>query len=158
MCFLKRKRGLIKKAIELSKLTDAKVYLTVISEDDMTATSYHSTEQNLYEQAQKVKTLEIFGPELDFEIIKACTKSEANHTIGAKHIKLLAEEGLVHIKYDREAKEGAREIFHFHKTMADRELLSNVKPPEFLTRGFELGKRQAYGMPAIAPPEFMRRP
>lgn len=107
MCFLKRKRGLIKKAIELSKLTGAKVYLTIITEDDMTATSYKSALLELHKQAKLVKTIETFGPDLDFSVIKSCTKSETNHTIGQKHIKLLAEDGVVNVKFDKEAKEGA---------------------------------------------------
>ena len=42
MCFVKRKRGLIKKAIELSKLTNAKVILTIISSDHTTSICYKS--------------------------------------------------------------------------------------------------------------------
>lgn len=110
---------MIKKAIELSKLTGAKVYLTVITEDEMTATSYKSDALDLVGQAQQIKTLESFGPDLDFSVIKNCTKSETNHTIGQKHIKLLAEDGLVEIKFNKEAKEGASSVLHFHEVMDD---------------------------------------
>jgi hypothetical protein len=69
MCFLKRKRGLIKKSIELGRLTGAKVYVTVLTEDEQTATSFHSFTPDLKAQAMKVKTLEVFGPDLDFTTI-----------------------------------------------------------------------------------------
>lgn len=70
----------------------------------MTATSYNSITEELIDYASKVKTLEIFGPDLDFAIIQSCTRSETNHTIGHKHVKLLAEEGLVQVKFDKEAE------------------------------------------------------
>lgn len=101
MCFLKRKRGLIKKSIEISKLTDAKVYLTLITADGFTITSYHSGTLEADKIIEKVKCLETFGPELDFAEIKQCTKSETSHTIGAKHIKMLAENGIVDVKFDQ---------------------------------------------------------
>lgn len=157
MCFLKRKRGLIKKAIELSKLTGAKVYLTVITEDDMTATSYKSAEQDLYSQAIKVKTLETFGENLDFDVIKNCTKSETNHTIGQKHIKLLAEEGLVQVKYDKDAKEGAKEILRFHDTLSDKSSISELcQPAENPVPLAQLGKRSADCYADLAQPKFVR--
>jgi hypothetical protein len=78
---------------------------------------------NISKQAGKVKTLETFGPDLDFETIKNCIQSQANHTIGAKHIKILAEEGLVHVKYDRDAKEGTRQIINFHETLTNEDLV-----------------------------------
>lgn len=75
MCFLKRKRGLIKKSIELSKLTGAKVFLTIITEDEQTATCYKSSNHDLIKTKLKIKTLESFGPDLDFSILKKCTNS-----------------------------------------------------------------------------------
>lgn len=82
--FQKRKRGIIKKAIEISKLTGAKAFLTLISEDDMTATSYKSVQEGYQEVARRVKSIEVFRSDLDFDTIEACTKTEVNHTIGRK--------------------------------------------------------------------------
>jgi hypothetical protein len=104
MCFLKRKRGLIKKSIEISKLTEAKVYMTLISADGLTVTTYHSGSIDTNELVPKVKCLETFGPELDFADIRLCCQSEASHTIGAKHIKKLAEDGLVDVIFDQKAR------------------------------------------------------
>lgn len=56
----------------------------------------------------------MFGQDLDFSIIKNCTQTDANHTIGAKHIKRLAEDGLVKMKFDHEARSGAAEIIGWH--------------------------------------------
>lgn len=64
MCFIKRKRGLLKKAIELSKLTGARVLLTIITEDYKTATNYKSFNENAKSFIHQICTTESFGPEL----------------------------------------------------------------------------------------------
>lgn len=129
------------------------MFLTIITECEQTATCYKSSEQDLFDIKSKIKSLESFGPGLDFNTIKACTKSETNHTIGQKHIKILAENGLVHVKYDHEARYGAALDLDFHAVMAD----SNKLPPmpqslcqpqlrprfDLTSDDFRLGKRLA---------------
>jgi hypothetical protein len=57
MCFDKRKRGLIKKATELSILTGTKVFLTIVTEDDSSAFCYKSTSEDLSKIKSKINTL-----------------------------------------------------------------------------------------------------
>ena len=99
-----------------------------MTEDEQTATCYRSSDQNLFQVKSRIKNLESFGPGLDFSDIKECTKSETNHTIGQKHIKLLAENGLVQVKYDQEARAGAAEVLDFHEVMADANKVMPVMP------------------------------
>jgi predicted urease superfamily metal-dependent hydrolase len=54
LCFQKRKKGLLKKAAELSKLTDCQIIMTIIDSKGETVNTYKSFEGSIEDKMRKV--------------------------------------------------------------------------------------------------------
>lgn len=112
LCFNKRKKGIIKKANELAKLTGAKVFVTIITEDEHTATSFKSCSHTVDELIPKLRTFEIFGSDLEFAQLEN-RNADKIAAFGVRQVRRLAENGVVNVKYGEDARVSASKMICF---------------------------------------------